>query len=358
MNLVQIGLGSWGRDWARTVSARRDIRPIGWVDGNADALAALQDQNGAPPDLCYPTLEAASEALDSADAALITTSVGSHLALCRVALERGCHVLVEKPFGYDRAEAQALVDLAREKKLVLMVNQQFRFFPAVQVAAQLVRDKYFGEITGASISFRRHAPTEQHLRPAEYDCWEPLLADMSVHHFDLIRMVLGQTPVEVYSAKWQPPGSPYHDAAAASVIVRMDSGLVVNFSGNWVSSRKATGYAGEWVIECERGTIFFTSRGDRDLTTDGEAVWTQALGETRQPLSFDRHIPFGRAVTLARFVELCGGQDPIAVPTAEDNLQTLDLMFAAIESAATGQSVRITEHAERNWVSCSTKKQA
>jgi predicted dehydrogenase len=69
-----------------------------------------------------------------------------HYQHASAALERGCHVLVEKPMTTSAHEARRLVSLARQKKSALMVAYGFNFAPMVERARQLLADGAIGTL--------------------------------------------------------------------------------------------------------------------------------------------------------------------------------------------------------------------
>ena len=76
----------------------------------------------------------------------ICTGLQTHYSLARLALDAGCHVLVEKPFTETLEEAVALKALSEEKKLHLSVIHNRRFYPAVQQAVEIYRSGELGRL--------------------------------------------------------------------------------------------------------------------------------------------------------------------------------------------------------------------
>ena len=127
--IVQIGMGTWGRDWAtQVVPTVPSAQLVGCVDARPDALAATQKLGVADKEKCFTSLEAALERVEFA-AVLITTDPQSHIAVVNEALAAGKHVLTEKPFALSVPEALHAVALADQRGLTLMVSQNYRFFP-------------------------------------------------------------------------------------------------------------------------------------------------------------------------------------------------------------------------------------
>ncbi|MGX5805470.1 Gfo/Idh/MocA family protein [Bradyrhizobium sp. Arg314] len=339
--IVQVGLGGWGADWAQTVVPQvPGVEAVGWVDQNPEALKRAEVRLGARPDRFFPTFEAALSTIDT-DAVLITADVRAHASLVELALEAGKHVLVEKPFVSTTVEAERLADLADRYDLILMVSQNFRFFPAAISAARLVREQVLGPVGAVRIEFRRSlncTPEEESF----YGFRQPLLEDLGIHHFDLMRMVLGQEPRQVYCTAWQPKGSPFREPPAAAATIVFDRGTVVTYRGNWLSVGVETPYGGEWHMECAEGEIIWTCRGDRDVTLDGDQVRIRKRGHPVVPVDLPEMGMFGRKESLATFARAVesGTVAPIA-SVGRDNIGSLALMQAAITSATTGRVISI-----------------
>ncbi len=73
-------------------------------------------------------------------------------------LEAGKHVLCEKPFAMNAAEAQAMIDRARQKRLFLMEAMWTRFIPAVAQAKRLIDQGALGKVwmMSGAFCFPRH----------------------------------------------------------------------------------------------------------------------------------------------------------------------------------------------------------
>lgn len=340
VRFIQVGMGGWGRDWASFAIPRVDeVAPVAWVDASAETLALARERLGLPEDRCFPSLEQAFAAVD-ADAVLITASLPGHVPLAQAALEAGKHVLIEKPFAPTLAEAQQLIDTANRRGRVLMISQNYRFFPAVRAAASLVRERTMGDLGMIKIDFRRYANTAPRGNHRHYTLRQPLLMDMSIHHFDLLRLITGSEPRRVSCYAWNPPWSNFDEPAAAVADITFENGVVVSYRGSWVSPGPQTPWAGIWSMECSNGEIDWTSRGGRDLSADRVRVRAPGGGLQRVELPALKY--FGRAGCLAAFAQaIVSGTEPEC--SGRDNLRSLALMFAMIESATRGMPIDVAD---------------
>ena len=339
LRLLQIGLGSWGLDWATRVVARSEaVSQAGYIVRSRDRAAATRDALGCEASAIFDSIDEAVRCTH-ADALLITTGTDGHSHLIREALDAGLHVLVEKPFAPSVEDARALVQLAQARGRVLMVNQNFRYFPAPRCAAELVRSQVFGRLNGVSIDFRRSAARGDAARGD----WisrqpQPLLFDLGIHHFDLMRMIIGSDAASVACSAWKPASSRFVDPSSAAALICFD-GVTASWAGSWEAPGTETPYSGNWRLDCEGAEIRWTCRGDRDLTLDADEV-VIVEGDQRRTIPLDKSGAFGRSAVLEAFVAAIHGRsDDPYLPLASDNLASLELTLAAVEASRTHRTV-------------------
>ncbi|MEV0287632.1 Gfo/Idh/MocA family oxidoreductase [Kribbella sp. NPDC050820] len=338
MRLLQIGMGGWGRDWAATVVPEvPDVKPVGYVDMLPASLAAVVEAGIARRDLCFADIDEAIRAT-SPDAVLITANLPGHVPAARAALAAGLPVLVEKPFAPSIAEATALVEYAEERDLTVMVSQNYRFQPAVHAVREIVRDGTLGELVSIAVDFRRTGVrrTAPSGRPVLTD---PLLGDMSIHHFDLMRAVTGREPEQVYCRTWHPDGFGYGGPPAGAAVITFRDGPIVSYRGSWVSSGPVTAWGGEWRMEFDHGEVWWTSRPDGSESGVAESARIRADGKERA-VALPELTATDRAGSLTEFTTSVR-EDWAPEATGRDNLGSLAITYAAIESALTGVPIDV-----------------
>jgi predicted dehydrogenase len=330
LRLIQLGLGGWGRNWVEEVTrATPGVEPVAWVEIDPGARAQAIEVLALPPDRVFATLEAAQAAV-TADAALVTVQLAAHAAVTRQALEAGLHVLVEKPFTDSLEEACALAALAEQRQRALMVSQNYRWFPAPRLARELLREGAIGALVAGYLDF--HFLFGPGYR--SFALQEPLLSDMAIHHFDTLRFVLDDEPLEVTCQSWSEPDSPFKGRPAAIATIRFAKGPLVSYRGSWISRGPITPYGGHWRLDGTRGTIEFAFRGAFEQREKLDRLTLYRPGRRPEKPKLPAMAHKDRAGTLtafARWIEQ--GEAPEAVSGAEDNLKSLALMFAAIRSA-------------------------
>ena len=151
MRLVQVGMGGWGRDWAKMLARHGELaQTVACVDVLPEMLGRAQADVGVSASACFPTLEAALEATD-AEAVLVTTPVGGHVPVALAALKAGKHVLLEKPFALTAKDCDGMIAAAKESGRILMVAHVLRFWPEYVALVELIeRGKLGKPISGVA----------------------------------------------------------------------------------------------------------------------------------------------------------------------------------------------------------------
>jgi len=162
---------------------------------------------------------------------------------------------------------------------------------------------------------------------------------MAIHHFDLARYLSGADPVAVYAKEFNPKGSWYKGDAAASCIFEMTDGVVFTYRGSWCAEGCQTSWNGDWRLIGERGTLLY----ERDADPCGEVVagkegFSRPLKPLRVAKSRMRHTAM-RGALREMLAFLRTGKAPQT--ECHDNIKSLAMVFAAIESNKRGRRVEI-----------------
>ncbi|MEM8532862.1 MAG: Gfo/Idh/MocA family oxidoreductase [Chloroflexota bacterium] len=341
VRIIQVGMGGWGQDWMKRVLMKEvEAHTVAHVDTSPVVLQQFQQQFKQPKDICFETLETAFASVD-AEAVLITAALPAHVPTVLAAIEAGKHVLVEKPFAPTLAEAQQLVDTAQKHNRILMVSQNYRFFPAVQAVTTLLKEKPLGAIGTIHVNFRFNMGAFLSDDHRYFTSFQPLLADMAIHHFDLMRLTLGQNATQVSCVTWKPSWSKFRDPSTAAATITFDDGICVNYRGSWDSTGTATQWAGEWNIECADGEITWSSRvSGEDMS--GDWVKIQRADAEPETVALPTMSTVDRVGSLTAFANaIRSGQPPTC--SGYDNLGSIALMNTAIESSKTGTTLDVPQ---------------
>ena len=331
MKAIQIGVGGMGRRWTW---ALRESREQGW------GIAAFVDVNDAafewtvnewPEMAAIPRFTDAKRALNEieADVAVIVTPPAFHRPVAEAAIAAGKHVLTEKPLAESMEDAKAMVAAAERAGKLLMVAQNYRYSASARAIRQKIDQGAIGRVGYADVLFQKAPRFGGFREKMQY----PLLVDMAIHHFDLIRYLTGGDPAEVYARSWKPEWSWFEHDPSLAMIITMKDGSVVNYFGSWVGIGAETGWNGNWRIQGASGAILWTDSG-----ASVHSGAKDADPEEIMPAETPRQ---GQLAILDEFATvLAEGRQPET--NGADNLKSLALVFAGIESAQSGKAISIT----------------
>ena len=327
-----VGAGQMGRTWAANLVAAPDVELVGWVDLQRDmaehAAADLQLHVLIDDDLQRALAHVRP------DFVVDVTVPAAHHAVTLTALAAGVPVLGEKPMADTLAHAREMVAASERVGQLYMVSQNRRYNAGLHALRQLIRDHVGAPGVLASDFF-----IGAHFGGFRETMPQPLLLDMAIHTFDAARYVSGADPVAVYCETWNPPWSWYDGDACATALFEMTGGLRYTYRGSWCSDGQHTSWEGAWRAVGPHGTA----------TWDGQAAPVADL--VRAPGGFhaqttpvrgnpDANMTSGIAGSLRDFLHaLNTGTTPMG--ECHDNIKSLAMVFAAIESATTGQRVVI-----------------
>ncbi len=245
------------------------------------------------------------------------------------ALEAGQHVLSQKPFVHDLAVGEALVASAERKGLQLAVNQNGRWAPHMSYMREAVAAGLVGEVTAVRVAIQWDHTWIAGTRFAEMP--QVILEDFSIHWFDFLTSLIGDTTETVFAATSRAHGQTIAPGLLAQVLVAFPGGQAsLIFDAN-----AAFGAADTTVVVGTRGLLRSTGP---DLGRQTVRLYTaEGVAEPALEGQWFSEGFAGTMGALLRAVEM--GRPPIHC--ARDNLAALRLCQAAIESASTGAVVHL-----------------
>jgi predicted dehydrogenase len=237
MNVGIVGAGRQGWRRARALESFLDDRLVAVADRDAAAAQRLAEAYAAATYNDWRAL------IDRAgvDTVLVCTPPDSHAEIAIAALERGRHVLVEKPLARSVAEAEPIATTARAalaRGVVCAVGFNYRYHPAVQQARRWVDEGAIGPLMYARM---RHGITGREdyakdWRASASTSGGGELLDQGIHLLDLARWFFGnfsEVRAMLATAYWQI--APLEDNAF--VLLRTAAGQVVQLHASWTEWR-------------------------------------------------------------------------------------------------------------------------
>jgi len=178
IRVVLVGLGRMGRNHLRVLSESPLVKLVGVVDLMSPAPEEKL-LKGAP---FLRDLEAAAKL--QTDCVVVATPTETHFEVVEFFLDRGHHVLVEKPVATTAERGQALKQLAEAKGRFLAVGHLERLNPAVRKLKEALDAGWLGD--PIHLSFTRVGGYPQNVKEGNN-----VLLDLAVHDLDVLNFLVG-----------------------------------------------------------------------------------------------------------------------------------------------------------------------
>src|SRR5690349_19629750 len=327
-----VGAGGMGRGWGKNLAACDEVTVVGWVDIRAEAAESAAAEPGFQGIQTGADLERAL-AETRPDFVVDVTVPEAHHDVTLAALAAGVPVLGEKPMAVSMEQARAMVAASERAGKLYMVSQSRRYNAQLQALRRLIAEQ-IGElgILNADFYLGAHFGGFRDAMPS------PLILDMAIHTFDAARYLSAADPVAVYCEEFNPPWSWYQGAASATAIFEMTGGLRYTYRGSWCAEGQITSWEGEWRAVGPHGTATWDGHNPpiAELPTTRDGL----LSDVEQRTTTVEDIPESIAGSLRDFLHAL---ETSTTPMGEchDNIKSLAMVLAAIESARTGKRISI-----------------
>ncbi len=253
-----IGAGNMGRHHVRILRGLDGVELVGVADSDQPRARLVAGPFGVP---VFPSIDD----LPPIDVAVVAVPTAAHLGVATALMERGVHVLVEKPLASTPAEAAALVATAATAGVVLAVGHVERFNPAVMAVARVISDPVF-------VQFERLSPYTPRIG-------DSVVFDLMVHDLDLACLFAGGEPVRIESAG----SAVFSDTLdVATAVLKFPSGCVATLSASRATQDKVRRIA---VSERERFIQADCLRQDVSIKRETRSEFLDDAGGTYRQAS-------------------------------------------------------------------------
>jgi predicted dehydrogenase len=185
INVGVVGCGYWGPNLIRNFRSLPDCNLKLMCDISEARLKHLRT--------LYPEVAGETDfnhALNGAglDAVVIATAVRFHYPMAKASLLAGKHTFIEKPMAASTAECEELIEIARQKGLVLMIGHTFLYSPAVRKIKEIVDAGDIGEIRYICARRLNLGLFQKDINVA----W-----DLAPHDISIIQYIMGEQPTAI-----------------------------------------------------------------------------------------------------------------------------------------------------------------
>lgn len=316
-----IGVGSMGRNHARVNWELPNVDLVGVADANVDTAESIGERYNTKAYSDYRLM------LDELrpDAVTICVPTSRHLEVALEVIQRGIHVLVEKPIAFNLEEGERMIAAAEEAGVRLMVGHIERFNPAILALKEHLAQGELGHVF--QIDVHRAGPLPVRINDVG------VVIDLAVHDLDIIRYVTQAEIIRVYAETERGIHSQHEDLMSG--LVRLSDGTVGTLLINWITPTKireffATGECGMFKVDYLTQDLYFYenavangSQWDtiRLLRGVHEGKMVRFHVNKKEPLRSEQEA----------FLAAVRGEAPVEV-TGQDGLRALELAQAIVTS--------------------------
>ena len=223
MKVGIIGTGSMGKSHVRNYSELKEIEDVYVFDVDMVKVKRLREYG-------VIVCDSIEEILNKVDAVSICVPTKYHFDVAKKAIEKGIHCLIEKPITLSVREGEKLINLLKDKDLIVGVGHIERFNPIIDEIVKIIDKPLYVEI-------KRHNPGSVRIKDST------IIEDLMIHDIDIVFNVLYKLSrdYEIYSVV---------NDDICKVLVKFDSSIV-----SLSASRKASKKIRTIYIEEEEFTI-------------------------------------------------------------------------------------------------------
>jgi myo-inositol 2-dehydrogenase/D-chiro-inositol 1-dehydrogenase len=322
LRVAVVGTGEWwGRQHLRAFADRPDVEVVAVVGRHLDKARARAELVGARG---YDDVTRMVE-VEHPDLVSVCLSNQGHFETTLALIRTGTPLLVEKPFVFEMAEADRLLDEARSRNLWMAINFNHRTATPVRMAADAIAAGRLGELVYAMWRFGGEGSSSHP---------DANLIETQCHGFDMLEHLCG--PIRSVAAEMTEFAGRGHSTMA--IALRFENGAVGSLVGSYDSSYaypdthriEIGGRDGRIIVRDTVRSFEYQAAGN-EVREVWEAGYFNDLGRMFHR-TLDRHLDLILAALRAG--------DPPPVP-ASAGRRALQLAHASLESFRTGRRVEV-----------------
>ena len=328
------GTGFWSRFQLAGWLELDDVECVAFYNRTRSKAEALAREFGVPVVYDDPEELLRHEKIDFMD---IIAHVDMHSELVHLAARYEIPVICQKPMATDLETARQMVQACQEAGIPFMVHENWRYQYPIQQVKKALQEGDVGKPFRAHIVYANSAPVfENHPYLKELDQF--IIADIGSHLLDTARFLFGEARTLYCQTRQVTQGIKGEDVA--TMMLEMGDGITVTCALSYASRVEHDRWNETYmIIECDKGCI--------ELAPD---YWVRAttergtLSKRCVPPSYDwidpEYLVVQSSIVPCIADLLQALQTGQAAPTSgEDNFETMRLVFAAYDSAETGQVI-------------------
>jgi predicted dehydrogenase len=351
VRVLVVGVGNMGLSHARAYAQHEGFEIAGLCSRNIDERTDIKAEfPGIPLFSEYSTALSATKP----DAVSINTWPDTHAEYAKMALHAGCHLFIEKPLAETVAEAEAILAMAKQKNLKVVIGYILRVHPSWAKFVEI------GKTLGKPLVMRMNL--NQQSSGAQWEVHKHLMrsispiVDCGVHYVDVMCQVTEAKPVRVHAIGVRLTEEVHSDMYNYGHLhVTFDDGSVGWYEAGWGPMMSETAFFVKDMIG-PKGCVSIAMDESKNASSDVDShTKTSALRVHHAPLGADGR--FAKPDDIVRMDDEPGHQDLCnreqamfydAIVNDRDMsehargaVDSLRIVLAADESVKTGKVIQL-----------------
>jgi predicted dehydrogenase len=347
---IQVGTGGQGERWCSTFLPPNVedglVEVVAAVDVDPEAHENAQEHLGLDAEQCYEDAETAFvEHGDEADFCTIVVPPWIHEEIVDLALERDLHILSEKPIADTLEASVRIAEKVTDAGVKMGVTMSHRFDRDKASLRRRLRSEESGPIDYMVGRFTCNARSYGAWGAFRHEMEDVLMIEGAVHQLDFIADMADGRCETLYADTWLPEWGEYEGDVQALVQMRFENGVRATWEGAKTNAVTLNGWHSDYLrAECRDETLVLD---DREITRypydpDAETVVGGLDEDAGEEVPLDEQEKWANTWLIEQFVQWLDGGEEMAT-NVEDNLQSMALIEAGMQSSETGEPVKVQE---------------
>lgn len=349
--MIVVGIGAMGRAWCNSMLPPNIqdglLEVVAAVDINPTAVEYAQQSLGLRRDQLYTNLERAFDEVE-ADCCAIITTPDSHERVVDLALAHDMDIISEKPIADTLEASVRIANKVKSAGKKMGITMSHRFDQDKTTLRQILWSGEYGALDYLVCRFTTDCRKFGAWGKFRHEIIDPLMIEGAVHHLDILADLAGAKCDTLYAQTWNPPWGEYAGDSQGLVMMHFENGTRALYEGAKTNAISLNGWTNEYIrAECESGTLILGNRQIERFVYDSSQKNRRACEGEGEKVTLLEQPKWANAWLIEKFVHWLDGGEPMET-NVEDNLQSVALIFAAIESSRTGLPVKVQEFLQQH----------
>lgn len=262
MNMGVIGCGYWN-NYVRLLSENESVKQVYAFDLKSENLIKVMND--------FPSVKCGTDyrtCFDELAAVIVCTPSSTHYKIAKDCLERGLHVLIEKPMAETIGECVDLIRIANEKNVLLCVGHTYEYNTYAEAVKEAIKEGVLGDVKYCTFNRVGNSPLRSDVNCA---------ADLMVHDFSMAISWFGM-PKTIQTSGKSFLQKDIEDVAFA--VCEWSNGMIAQFTSSWINPVKervvkVIGTEGMVMFDDIKKSVVFSNDYIFDGVINPPPLWRQ-----------------------------------------------------------------------------------